>query len=80
MIFQKGDLIVFDDFKRECICADEDTAVFATFTPTYHKPEGKKDFVEDKNVVSYENLFAISNLDSNRDLINFEFVGGIVNG
>jgi hypothetical protein len=80
MIFNKGDKIIFDGHKRECICADEDTAVFATFTPHYHKLEGKDKFEKDDNVICYDNMFAVSNLDEHKDLINFEFVGGKLNG
>lgn len=72
MIFNKGDVILFNDKLRECICADKSTAVFATFTPHYLKLE--EGFERDDNVVDYENMFAVSNLEEHEDLIDFEFV------
>jgi len=72
MIFGKGDVILFEDKLRECICADEDTAVFATFTTSYIKLEDG--FAKDNNVVDYQNMFAFSNFDKHKDLIDFEFV------
>lgn len=72
MIFNKGDVILFEDKLRECICADEDTAVFATFTTHYLKLEDG--FAADRNVVDYPNMFAFSNLDDHENLVDFEFV------
>lgn len=70
MIFKENEIIMFDDHFRECICCNEGLAVFATFTSSYWKENGE--YIEDKNVLSFNNLFVLSNEDADRNLMEFE--------
>ena len=52
--FEKHNLILHENRNYQCICADDEIAVFGEFR-TIHEKDGTV------NTVNYEKLFAVSN-------------------
>lgn len=64
-------MALFDGHLRECIIVDESIAVFATFVPSFYKSDDKEEYERDNNVLSFNDLFAVSNEEEHEDLIEF---------
>lgn len=66
--FEKHNLILHDNRNYQCICADDEVAVFGEFK-TIHKKEGTV------NSVDYENIFAVTN-NPGDDGFEYELIDG----
>lgn len=66
--FNKHNLILHEDVNWQCICADDEIAVFARFQ-TIHEKDGSR------NDVDYENLFTVSNY-TGEDGFEYELIDG----
>jgi hypothetical protein len=65
MIFHKNDKIKMNGKTYVAVCVDADIAIFAPI---------KRNKKEGCLHTSYKKMFAVSNLESMRDAIKFEFV------
>ena len=69
LIFEKGDKIIFEGHKRECICADEDTAVFGLILDHYYIGDEK---VENEGKTTYYgHLIALPNQEEFEENIEY---------
>ncbi|MFP8488770.1 hypothetical protein ACKGJO_06680 [Gracilimonas sp. Q87] len=71
MKFKVGNKVITEDGICTCVCADLSTAVFGQTNVCIDKDE---EVIES---TSYEDLFAVSNLDDDDDGFNFKRISGI---